>query len=97
MFRLQDELTERVVDALALPLTAREQRTLRQDVPADPKAYEYYLRGNQFSHDGTPPREWAERLYNVRQWTRMESGGHFAASEEPERLARDITTFSAAL
>src|SRR5215472_3161199 len=52
---------------------------------------------NQFIHDGTPPREWAERLYNVRQWTPMESGGHFAASEEPERLARDITTFFAAL
>jgi hypothetical protein len=27
----------------------------------------------------------------------MESGGHFAGSEEPERLARDITTFFAAL
>src|SRR5207244_9235141 len=62
VFRLQDELTERVVDALALPLTAREQRTLRQDVPADPKAYEYYLRGNQFSHD---PKQWgaARDLY----------------------------------
>jgi eukaryotic-like serine/threonine-protein kinase len=51
VFRLQDELTECVVDALALPLTAREQRILRQDVPSDAKAYEYYLRGNQFSHD----------------------------------------------
>jgi pimeloyl-ACP methyl ester carboxylesterase len=52
---------------------------------------------NQFIHDGTPPREWVERLYNVRQWTPMESGGHFAASEEPERLARDIATFFAGL
>jgi TolB-like protein len=56
VFRLQDELTERVVDALSLPLTAREQRILRQDVPANAKAYEYYLRGNQFSHD---PKQWA--------------------------------------
>ena len=56
VFRLQDELTERMVSALSLPLTAREQRILRQDVPSDPKAYEYYLRGNQFSHD---PKQWA--------------------------------------
>jgi DNA-binding winged helix-turn-helix (wHTH) protein/tetratricopeptide (TPR) repeat protein len=56
VFRLQDELTERIVNALSLPLTAREQRVLRQDVPADAKAYEYYLRGNQFSHD---PKQWA--------------------------------------
>src|SRR5438874_889473 len=51
VFRLQDELTECLVEALSLQLTSREQRILRYDVPADPKAYEYYLRGNQFSHD----------------------------------------------
>ena len=56
VFRLQDELTECVVDALALPLSAQEQRILRQDVPSSPKAYEYYLRGNQFSHDS---KQWA--------------------------------------
>ena len=62
VFRLQDELTERVVNALSLPLTAREQRILRQDVPSNPKAYEYYLRGNQFSHDA---KQWgaARDLY----------------------------------
>ena len=43
VFRLQDELTECMVSALALRLTAREQQILRQDVPSDPKAYEYYL------------------------------------------------------
>src|SRR6266849_1870953 len=48
VFRLQDELTERMVEALSVQLTSREQRILRHDVPADPKAYEYYLRGNQF-------------------------------------------------
>ena len=51
----------------------------------------------QFVPEGEPPREWAERLYDVRQWTPMPSGGHFAAVEEPERLARDIATFFAAL
>jgi microsomal epoxide hydrolase len=38
----------------------------------------------------TPPRAWAERFFDVQRWTEMPSGGHFAALEEPERLARDI-------
>ena len=40
-----------------------------------------------------PPREWAERSYNVQRWTEMPSGGHFAALEEPQRLAQDIREF----
>lgn len=40
-----------------------------------------------------PPRTWAERTYNVARYTRMPRGGHFAAHEEPELLARDITAF----
>src|SRR5262245_593012 len=62
VFRLQDELTECIVEALSLELTSREQRILRQDVPSNPKAYEYYLRGNQFSHDS---KQWgaARDLY----------------------------------
>jgi len=47
--------------------------------------------------EGDPPREWVERLYNVRQWSPMPSGGHFAAAEEPELLARDIARFFAGL
>jgi pimeloyl-ACP methyl ester carboxylesterase len=52
---------------------------------------------NQFVSEGALPREWAERLYNVRQWTPMPSGGHFAPVEVPECLARDIATFFAKL
>ena len=52
---------------------------------------------NHFVPEGAPPREWAERLYNVRQWTPMPRGGHFAAAEEPELLARDIAAFFAEL
>jgi pimeloyl-ACP methyl ester carboxylesterase len=37
-----------------------------------------------------PPREWAERFFNVQRWTEMPCGGHFAAMEEPELLAHDI-------
>jgi pimeloyl-ACP methyl ester carboxylesterase len=50
-----------------------------------------------FVDEGQPPREWAERLYDVRRWTPMPSGGHFAAVEEPELLARDIAAFFADL
>jgi microsomal epoxide hydrolase len=38
----------------------------------------------------TPPREWAERFFEVRRWTTMPRGGHFAALEEPTLLAEDI-------
>ena len=49
----------------------------------------------QLVFEGDPPREWAERLYQVRRWTPMPRGGHFAAIEEPELLARDIACFFA--
>jgi pimeloyl-ACP methyl ester carboxylesterase len=39
------------------------------------------------------PREFAQRLYNVTRWTPMPRGGHFAAAEEPELVARDIAAF----
>jgi pimeloyl-ACP methyl ester carboxylesterase len=40
-----------------------------------------------------PPRAWAERTYNVTRYTTMPRGGHFAAHEEPDLLADDITAF----
>ena len=52
---------------------------------------------NSLVSEGGPPREWAERLYDVRRWTPMPGGGHFAAVEEPEGLARDIVAFFAEL
>lgn len=48
---------------------------------------------HMFVPEGEPPREWAKRLYNVRRWSVMPSGGHFAPVEEPELLARDIAAF----
>ena len=48
---------------------------------------------HQFIDDGTPPREWAERLYNIRRWTPMPSGGHFPAAEVPGLLSHDIAAF----
>jgi pimeloyl-ACP methyl ester carboxylesterase len=40
-----------------------------------------------------PPREWAERILDVRRWTEMPRGGHFAAFEEQEVLADDVLEF----
>ena len=40
-----------------------------------------------------PPRQWVERGYDVRRWTEMPRGGHFAAAEEPELLAEDLRGF----
>ena len=40
-----------------------------------------------------PPRDWAERIYDVRHWTEMPRGGHFAAMEQPGLLAEDIRAF----
>ncbi len=42
-----------------------------------------------------PPRKWAEAHFNLQQWTRMASGGHFAALEEPDALVGDIRSFYA--
>jgi pimeloyl-ACP methyl ester carboxylesterase len=50
---------------------------------------------NNYVSEGRPPREWAERLYDVRRWTSMPSGGHFGPAEEPGLLARDIAAFFA--
>ena len=43
--------------------------------------------------NSVPLREWAERSFNIQQWTDMPSGGHFAALEEPDRLVEDIRKF----
>jgi len=56
VFRVQDDLAQRIVASLSLPLTAREQQLLQRDVPANAKAYEYFLRGNQLSYD---PKQYA--------------------------------------
>jgi len=41
-----------------------------------------------------PPRSIAERTYtDLRHWTVMPKGGHFAALEQPEALAHDVQTF----
>lgn len=44
------------------------------------------------------PRKWAERSYaDLRRWSVLPRGGHFAAWEEPELLADDLQAFLAPL
>ena len=41
----------------------------------------------------SPPRSLASRVYSdIRQWTKMKEGGHFAALEQPQELAQEIST-----
>jgi pimeloyl-ACP methyl ester carboxylesterase len=49
----------------------------------------------EFPHEIlSPPRSVAERMYaDIRRWTPMKEGGHFAALEEPEALAREVREF----
>ena len=37
-----------------------------------------------------PPKEWLEKFFDLRRFTKMSSGGHFSATEEPSRLVEDI-------
>jgi serine/threonine protein kinase len=55
IFQLQDDLVDRIVQALVLPLTAHEHRALKHDVPASAISYEFFLRANQLAAVGDLP------------------------------------------
>lgn len=59
LFSLQDDLTSRIVESLSLPLTARERRMLKQDVPSSSAVYEMFLRANEMSRE---TRQWRPAL-----------------------------------
>jgi microsomal epoxide hydrolase len=41
-----------------------------------------------------PPRRLAEKMYSdIRRWSKMPNGGHFAALEQPELLAHEVREF----
>lgn len=44
-----------------------------------------------------PPKKWVEHSYNLKQWSVMEKGGHFAAMEQPALLVEDLRRFRRAL
>ena len=39
------------------------------------------------------PRAWAEAAYDIRHWSQLEQGGHFAAMEQTEVYRRELNTF----
>jgi len=39
------------------------------------------------------PRAWVEAAYDLRQWTVMPEGGHFAALEQPQSYLQDLREF----
>ena len=41
-----------------------------------------------------PPRRFIERGYNIRHWSDISPGGHFAAMEQPALFAKDLTEFA---
>lgn len=55
IFEIQDDIVNHIVQSLALPLSAREQRALKHDVPANAAGYEFYLRANQLVAAGYNP------------------------------------------
>lgn len=40
-----------------------------------------------------PQRAWVEAAYNLKRWTELPRGGHFAAMEEPELFVDDVRAF----
>jgi TolB-like protein len=60
LFRMQDDIARRVVEALSLPLSGRGTSPA-PDSPQHPQAYEFYLRANELArtYDGLErAREW---------------------------------------
>src|SRR5205823_4943087 len=47
IFAIQDEIAQRVIQALGLSLTQREEHSLRRRSTANVEAYEFYLRGRK--------------------------------------------------
>jgi pimeloyl-ACP methyl ester carboxylesterase len=71
-------------DRLHGPWPIPEGRTV--DIPTGYAAFPKEIR--------RPPRSIAERSYtDLRHWTVMPKGGHFAAMEQPEALATDVQAF----
>lgn len=40
-----------------------------------------------------PPRSYVDRIFNIKQWSKMKKGGHFASLEQPNLLVKDIFSF----
>jgi eukaryotic-like serine/threonine-protein kinase len=55
IFQLEDDVARTIVESLAIPLSARDQRTLGQHLPVSAKAYDLYLRANHLGAGTSNP------------------------------------------
>lgn len=109
IFELQDDLAHRIVNSLSPPLTAGEDRQLKRDVPASPRAYEFYLRANEL---GAHPQTWglARQMYErcleedsryAPAWARLgriyRVLSKYKAEDSHENIARAEAAFRRAL
>jgi TolB-like protein len=104
VFRLQDELTERLVGALSLSLAGGET-IARRDVPATARAYELFLRGNEAIRDWTHigvARDLYERCLRedpdyAPAWARLARCHRLVGKYHLEEPARNVARAEAAL
>jgi len=108
LFRLQDDLAGRIVEALSLPLTGMPSPTA--DAPHDPRAYELYLRANELARTYAGLRA-ARHLYEqcveldsrfAPAWARLGRchrviGKYVEAEPESERRSEDALRRALAL
>lgn len=90
IFQLQDALTSRIVESLAVPLSARDERMLKRDVPATAKAYEFYLRANQLAYEA---KNWTVARDLYRQCLE-EDPGYAPAWARLARIHRVVAMYS---
>jgi serine/threonine protein kinase/tetratricopeptide (TPR) repeat protein len=90
IFQLQDALTSRIVESLAIPLSVRDERMLKRDVPATAKAYEFYLRANQIAYEA---KNWPVARDLYRQCLE-EDPGYAPAWARVGRIHRVIAMYS---
>jgi adenylate cyclase len=53
VFAIQEEIAKNIVQALKIKLSAREKRALGKVKTQDVQAYDFYLKGREFFHQGT--------------------------------------------
>jgi len=91
-FRLYKEGIEVVMNAMYNPLVKLNPFNKTGERTEVPTAFALFPKDIS-----SPPKEFAERFFNVQQWTEMPRGGHFAAMEQPELLAGDIRKYASGI
>lgn len=72
-------------NAVRDPWRPRHDRLPRVEVPTAVSVFTEDIR--------RPPRAWAERYYDLRQWRVHDRGGHFTPFERPDAFVTDVRDF----